>query len=249
LLGFNSRKVYKTLFFNKYILNDSMNIKMDQELKSSILKTGTTILGIVCKDGVVMASDRQSTAGTIVMNKNSEKTKQVNDYLLVSGTGMVSDIQKIAKLLPAELKLKELKSRSRPTVKHAASLLANISYSGIRHPSMIPQQAGFLLGGFNEDGTTELYSIEPAGSVVKIDDYDANFGSGMPYVLGLLERQYKKGLSVKEGVELAKEAIKSSTQRDIGSGYGIDVFAITKDGIKKVVEQEIVSEYKDDKRE
>ena len=68
----------------------------------------------------------------------------------------------------------------------------------------------------------------------------------MPYVLGLLERQYKKGMSVGEGVELAKEALKSSTQRDVGSGYGIDVFTITKSGISKVVEQTIEPEYKDD---
>jgi len=221
---------------------------MDAELKKSILKTGTTILGIVCKDGVVMASDRQSSAGNLVMNKNSEKTKQINDYALISGTGMVSDIQRAGKILPAELRLKELRSRSRPTIKQVSNLLANFSYSGIRQPSMIPQQAGFLVGGFNEDGTTELYSIEPAGSVVKVEDYDANFGSGMPYVLGLLERQYKAGLNVKEGVELAKEALKSSTQRDMGSGYGIDIFTITKDGIKKVVEQQILPNYVDDKK-
>ena len=67
----------------------------------------------------------------------------------------------------------------------------------------------------------------------------------MPYVLGLLERQYKKGLSLKEGIELAKESLKSSTQRDVGSGYGIDIFTITKEGIKKVVQQEILSEYRD----
>ena len=218
---------------------------MDENIKKNILRTGTTILGIVCKDGVVMASDRQSTAGTIVMNKNSEKTKQVNEYLLVSGTGMVSDIQRVAKVLPAELRLKQLKSKSRPTIKQAASLLANISYSGIRQPSMIPQQAGFLIGGFNEDGETELYSVEPAGSSLKVEEYDANFGSGMPYVLGLLERQYKPGLNVKEGIELAKEALKSSIQRDVGSGYGIDIFTITKEGISKVVNQEIHSEYKD----
>lgn len=220
--------------------------KMDSELKNSMLKTGTTILGVVCKDGIVMASDRQSTAGNIVMNKNSEKTKQINDYILISGTGMVSDIQRVAKLLPAELKLKELRSKSRPSVKQSASLLSNISYSGIRQPSMIPQQAGFLLGGYNEDGTVELYSIEPAGSSIKVEDYDANFGSGMPYVLGLLERQYKKNMSVEDGVKLAVEAIKSSTQRDTGSGHGIDVFTITKDGIKKVVSQEIQPNYKDE---
>lgn len=219
---------------------------MDKELKDSILKTGTTILGIVCKDGVVMASDRQSTAGNIVMNKNSEKTKKINDYIIIAGTGMVSDIQRVSKVLPAELRLKELKSRTRPTVKQSASLLSNISYSGIRQPSMIPQQAGFLLGGLNEDGSVELYSIEPAGSFVKVEDYDANFGSGMPYVLGFLERNWKKNLTIKEGIELAKESLKSSTQRDTGSGYGIDVYSITKDGIKKEVSQEILSEYKDE---
>jgi len=218
---------------------------MDEELKKSILKTGTTILGIVCKDGVVMASDRQITAGNLVVGKDYPKTALVNDYLLISFTGMVSDAQRVPKLLSAELKLKELRSKSRPTVKQAANLLSNISYHGIRQPSMIPQQAGFLITGFNEDGSVELYTIEPAGSVVKIKDYDANFGSGMPYVLGLLERQYKKDLTIKEGVELAKEALKSSTQRDTGSGYGIDIFAITKEGIKKVVSQEIIPEYKD----
>lgn len=222
---------------------------MDDDIKKNILKTGTTILGIVCKDGVIMASDRQTTAGTIIMNKNSEKTKRINDYLLISGTGIVSDIQRITKVLPAELRLKELRSKSRPTIKQAANLVANISYSGIRQPSMIPQQAGFLVGGFNEDETMELYSVEPSGSIIKVDEYDANFGSGMPYVLGLLERQYKKDMTIKEGIELAKEALKSSTQRDVGSGYGLDIFSITKDGIKKEIEQTIEPDYQDDKKQ
>ncbi|MDO8467451.1 MAG: proteasome subunit beta [Nanoarchaeota archaeon] len=220
---------------------------MDAELKNSILKTGTTILGIVCKDGVVMASDRQITMGNLVVGKNYPKTVKINDYLLVSFTGMVSDAQRVPKVLAAELRLKELKSKSRPSVKQASSLLANMNYSGIRQPSMIPQQVGFLLGGLSHDGTAELYTLEPAGSVVKVEDYDANFGSGMPYVLGLLERQYKKGMSVKEGIELAKEALKSSTQRDVASGYGIDVFTITKEGINKVISQEILPDYKDEK--
>ena len=222
---------------------------MDDELKNSILKTGTTILGIVCKDGVVMAADRQITAGTLVMNKNAPKVVKINDYLVSSWTGGAADAQRLGKLISAELKLKELKSRSRPTIKQSANLTGTITYSQIRQPSMIPNIVGSLVGGFDEDGSTELYTIEPAGGIYKVEDYDANFGSGMPFVLGLLERQYKRGLNVKEGIELAKEALKSSTQRDIGSGYGIDIFTITKDGIKKVVEQTIEPNYKDDKKE
>ncbi|MFH1585255.1 MAG: proteasome subunit beta [archaeon] len=220
---------------------------MDAELKKSILKTGTTILGIVCKDGVVMAADRQSTGGqSIVLDKHAEKVSQINDYLVISGCGMASDTHRVPKLLVAELKLKELRSKSRPTVKQAASLLSNINYSGIRQPSMIPQQAGFLLAGFNEDCSVELFNVMPDGATIKVKDYDASVGSGMPYVLGLLERQYKKDIGIKEGIELAKEAIKSSTQRDTASGYGMDVFTITKEGIKKVVSQEIKPDYKDE---
>lgn len=217
---------------------------MNDELKNNILKTGTSILGIVCKDGVVMAADRRATAGNLILMKNAKKAIKLNDYLVISGTGTSSDIDMIQKLVVAELRLKELRTKQRPSVKDAANLIANIAYRNIRQPTMIPFIAGTLIAGFNEDGTTELYSIEPAGSVMKVEDYDANFSSGMPFILGLLERQYKKDLSVKEGVELAIEALKSSTQRDNASGNGIDVLTITKDGINHVISKELLSELK-----
>ena len=205
-----------------------MFFKMDSELKNSILKTGTTILGIVCKDGVVMAADRRTSLGQgLIFHKNAEKVKAINNYLVFAGCGSATEIQKISKLLTAELKLKELKSKSRPTIKQAASLLSNIHAEG----------SAFILAGFDEDGGVSLYEIT-GGFLKEIEDYTASIGSGMPYVLGFLERQWKKGLTIKEGIELAKESLKSSTQRDSASGNGIDIFAITKEGIKKVHEEE-----------
>jgi len=218
---------------------------MDAELKNSILKTGTTILGIVCKDGVVMACDKQATAGMTVMDKDSEKIKPINNYLLFAGTGMVADIQKSIKLTAAELRIKQLRSKIRPSVKQAANLTATIIYQSIRQPAMLQFMVGSLIAGFDEDGTTKLYSIDPAGGIKQIKDFDANFGSGMPYVLGYLERNWNKDITVEQGILKALEALKSSTQRDIGSGYGIDVFTITKEGIKKVKAQTIESTYKD----
>jgi proteasome beta subunit len=220
---------------------------MDNELKNTILKTGTTIIGIVCKDGVVMASDRRATAGNIIMNKNTEKAVQINDYLVISGTGNASDIEMQKKVIAAELRLKELKSKKQPTIREAANLIGMMTYHNIRNPSMIPSIVGTLVAGMNDDGSCELYTIEPAGTAFKVEDYDANFGSGMPYVLGLLERQYNSNMNVDKGVELAVEALKSSTQRDTGSGNGIDVFSITKKGIVHVVKQDITPEYKNQK--
>ena len=215
-----------------------------EELSKNMLKSNTSLVGIVCKDGIIMAGDRRATAGTIVMSKTALKVRKVNDYILASWTGGVADAQLTHKILSAELRLRELRTKSRPTVEEAANLLSSIVFRNIRTPSMIPSVVGMLVGGFNEDGSTELFTIEPAGSIVKVEDYDANFSSGMPYILGLLERRYKKDLTVKEGIELAKECIKSSTQRDIGSGNGIDVFAITKSGIQHAVSEEILPQYK-----
>jgi proteasome beta subunit len=217
---------------------------MDDEIKNNVLKTGTSILGIVCKDGVVMAADRRATAGNMVMMKNAKKAVKLNDYLVISGTGMSSDIDMLQKIVVAELRLKELRSKERPTVKDAANLIANIAYRNIRQPTMIPFIAGTLIAGYNQDGSTELYTIEPAGSVVQVEDYDANFSSGMPFILGLLERQYRKDLTVKEGTELAIEALKASTQRDSASGNGMDILTITKDGINQVLSKELISELK-----
>jgi proteasome beta subunit len=215
---------------------------MDSELNKNILKTGTSILGLVCKDGVVIAADRQTTGGDIVVHKNTRKVEQINDYLVIAVCGGAADSKMMKKLINAELKLKQLKSKKRPTVREAANLVGMIAYKNIRQPSMLPFVVGLLVGGFNEDGTVVLYSIEPAGGVYEVEDYDANFGSGMPFILGLLERQYKKGLTIEQGVELAVESIKSSTQRDVASGHGIDVIAITKDGIKKAFEKELKAE-------
>ena len=218
---------------------------MDQELKNNILKSGTTIIGVVCKDGVVMGADRQTTAGNLVMSKNTQKAVKINDYLVVSGTGNASDIEMQKKIIAAELKLKELRSKRRPTIKEAANFIGMMTYRNIRQPTMIPSIVGTLVAGFNEDGTAEIYTVEPAGTAMKVEDFDANFGSGMPFVLGLLEREYNGEMNVKEGVELVIEALKSSTQRDVGSGYGIDVFTIKDGEINHVIAQEITPEYKD----
>lgn len=200
----------------------------------NIVKTGTTILGIVCKDGVVMAGDNRVTIGqALIVNKDYEKVYPLNDYLVFSGCGSATEAQKVSKLLTAELKLRELKAHQRPTVRQSASLLSNIQVS----------QSAFILAGIDKNGETSVYEVV-GGFLKKISDYTASIGSGMPYSLGYLERSWKPGLTVDQGVNLAIESIKSSSARDIGSGNGIDVYTLTKDGIKKVVSQKVESVYK-----
>lgn len=216
---------------------------MNTTIDTTVAKTGTTIVAVVCKDGVVMGADRRVTAGNIVVGKAENKVRQINDYLVQAWCGNAADAFLSARVIAAELKLLELRNKVRPTVQEAAHMVSMMYYRNIRQPSMLPHIVGTLIGGYNEDGTTEVYTIEPAGGLVKVTDYDANFGSGMPFALGLFERQWKPEMSIKEGEHLITEALKSSTQRDTASGNGIDVFSITKDGIKHAVSQKITPNY------
>ena len=218
---------------------------MDKDLKKNILSTGTSLVGIVCEGGIVMASDRKVTlGGQLVADKNFKKTRQINDYLVMSMAGTVSDAQVNSKLIRAQLNLKKLRDKKRPTVKESANFISTMKFQNIRRPAMIPAMVSNLVAGFDEDGGTVFYNITPDGAIVKVIDYDAS-GSGMPYIFGLLERQYKKNLTIKEAVDLAVEAIKSSSERDTASGSGIDVFTIKSDGIKHVVKQKVEKLYKE----
>ena len=221
---------------------------MDEELKKNVLKTGTSLVGIVCKDGIVMAGDRKTTVGgSIVMNKTTLKVVAINDYIVISGTGTSSDVDLARKLIRAELKLKQLRDKQRPSVKETANLVAMMLYKNIRQPSMIPFMAGLMVGGVDIDGIASLYTVEPAGSTNQILDFDANFSSGMPYILGMLENNYKTDMNLKDGIELAAKAIKAATERDTASGYGVDIVTITSDGIKHVSKQKGEWKYSEEK--
>ncbi len=212
-------------------------IMSDEEIKN-LPKTGTTTVGIVCKDGIILAADRRMTAG-YVAHKKFTKIIQISDDMAVTVAGMVSEVQLLAKLIKAELKLKDLQTYRKSTVKEAANLLASLVYANVRKMSMVPGIAAFNLGGRDDQGF-HLYGLGIDGSVSKHDDYTTD-GSGCMFAMGVLEAEYKKGLSVEEGMKLAVKAVNAALQRDPYSGNGIDVISITDKGVKTVLEKEIVS--------
>ncbi|MEM4263767.1 MAG: proteasome subunit beta [Candidatus Woesearchaeota archaeon] len=211
---------------------------MSEEEIKNIPKTGTTTVGIVCKDGIVLAADRRMTAG-YVAHKKFTKIIQISDDMAVTVAGMVSEVQLLAKLIKAELKLKDLQTYRKSTVKEAANLLAGLVYSNVRKMSMVPGIAAFNLGGKDETGF-HLYGLGIDGSVSKHDDYTTD-GSGCMFAMGVLEAEYKKGISVDEGIKMAVKAVNAALQRDPYSGNGIDVVTITDKGVKTVLEKEIVA--------
>lgn len=206
------------------------------------LKTGTTTIGIVCKDGLILAADRRATAGYLVVNKRAKKIYKITDAMALTTAGTVSDVQLLIKLIKAETALKKVRTGRVSTVKETANLLGGLIYSNIRKISLIPGISHFILAGTDKEGF-HMYDLFADGSVTEVEDYNAT-GSGSVTAYGVMEALYKKDLAVKEGVKLAVKAVNAALQRDIASGDGMDVVTITSKGIDFVLEKEINSNIK-----
>ncbi|MGY4884843.1 MAG: hypothetical protein ACP5NZ_04670 [Nanobdellota archaeon] len=222
---------------------------MEAELKKHVVKTGTTTLGIVCKDGVVIAADKRGTYGTqdggvsYIAGWDQEKIEEVTPEIIVTTAGTASDTRKIIKIVRAELKLKELRSKSKPNVDQAANLFASMTYHGIRQPSMIPAIAHFILSGYDSEGV-HLYNIHADGFLEEEKKYSVS-GSGLIHVNPILDSEYKENLSVDEGVKLAKKCLNASMNRDPGSGEGMDIYVVKPGEIKKLLSQKAERVFKD----
>ena len=202
------------------------------------LKTGTTTVGIACKDGVVLAADKRATAGTMIVDKRAEKVHILSDDFAVTIAGTVSDAQLIIKLVKAELKLKEVRTYKVSTTKEAANLLGGILYGSLRRMSMFPGIAHFLLAGKDHEGI-HLYDLFPDGSVTKVNDFVSS-GSGSVFAYGVLETHYRPDMLTLEAVKLAVKCINTALQRDSASGNGVDVIVVNNKETRRGVQKELV---------
>ncbi len=197
-----------------------------------VTKTGTTTLGMVCKDGVVMATETRATMGTLIAHKITKKLYQIDEHLALATAGLVGDLQILARYLNAEANLYRLKRDQKMPVRSAATLMSNI----LNQRKFFPYYVQLILGGFDNSGG-HIFSLDAAGGAIP-DNYTAG-GSGSPYVYGVLEDNYQEGLSTDSGIDIAIRAITAAKNRDSASGGDINVAVITKDGFKEVTEEEI----------
>ena len=196
------------------------------EEKPEIRKTGTTTVGMTCKDGVILAAEKKSTLGYLIASKESEKIMPVEDHIAMTIAGSSGDAQTLARYMRAELKLFAIQNGRKISVKGAASLLSNI----LQGAKYFPYYVQLIIAGF--DTKPQVFSLDAIGSVEEEKKFFST-GSGSPMALGVLEDAYRDDITTEEGGKLAVRAIRAAIERDIGSGgKAIDVAVINKDGIK-----------------
>ena len=185
---------------------------------------GATTIGVVCADGVILASEKRVTYGYLVVSKGVKKVFKITDQIGAACAGLVGDMQTLTREVEAQANLFSMDVGRRISVRSAAKLMSVILFNR-RYAPLITQT---IVGGLDGEGPA-LYVLDVLGSL--IPDKYAVVGSGTEIAIGVLEEGYKEGLSIEEAKALVTRAIKSAISRDAMSGDGIDFLVITKEGI------------------
>ena len=185
---------------------------------------GATTIGVICTNGVILASEKRVTYGNFVVSKGGKKVFKITDQIGVACAGLVGDMQILTREVEAQANLFSMEVGRPISVRAASKLMANILFNR-RYAPLITQT---IVGGLDDEGPA-LYVLDVLGSL--IPDKYAAVGSGTEIAVGVLEEEYKEGMSIEDAKALVTRAIKSAISRDAMSGDGIDFLIITKDGI------------------
>lgn len=199
------------------------------KISKYVLK-GTTTVGVVCRDGVVLGTDTRATMGYFVAHKHAKKVYQIDDHLAMTIAGGVADAQNVVEIVKANSKLYKYEKGIVMPVSAAASLTSNILFA---NRGMLLLQA--LLGGVDNSGP-HIFALDPLGSVT--EEKCVSTGSGSPVAYGVLETEFKDGIAVKEAIPIVVKAVNSAMKRDSASGDSFDVALITPSGYQELSEDE-----------
>ncbi len=192
---------------------------------------GTTTAGVVCKDGVILASDTRVTMGFYVAHKHGKKVYKIDNHLGMTIAGTVADAQWTVDVLTANAQMYRI-NRNRPLpVASAARLIANLLFSA----RYVPLLTQVLIGGVDDTGP-HVFSLDPFGSLT--EEKCAATGSGSPIVYGVLEDKYKEGMTVKELLPTMIKAVNSAMKRDAASGDNYNIAVIDDKGYRELTEKE-----------
>lgn len=198
-------------------------------------KKGTTTVGIITKEGIVLAADKRASMGYLVAEKNVEKIHPIDEDTIMTFAGSVADSQMLLRYLKSQLAIYKINRGKKAKVNSIATILSHYIFSNAH--SFSPFMIQFIVGGKDEDGF-HLYSLDMAGSKVEADEYTAT-GSGSPIAYGVLEDNYKKDINLEAAVKLAVRAVNAAIKRDLATGDGIDLVIIDVKGVHKLEKKKI----------
>ena len=197
---------------------------MSNNVEEKILH-GTTTVAIKVKEGVVLCADMRASAGYFIANNNTMKIQKIEKHAGLTLAGGVADAQNIVDVLRYHANVHRIQNQE-PIPIRSLARLTSLMFHQNRGYRFI---ADILVGGYDNQGP-QLFNIDMFGSVEE-KNY-VTTGSGSPVAYGLLEEEYHDNLTLDDAKSVALRAVKAAITRNIGTGDGINVALIDKNGFR-----------------
>merc|ERR1712179_839383 len=193
---------------------------------NSELLTGTTIMAVEFKDGVIFGADSRTTTGSYVANRVTDKLTKVTDNIYCCRSGSAADTQAIADIVQYHLSIHKVEMGHDPLVQTAATCFQDMCYNYRDQLS-----AGIICAGWDKVNGGQVFSI-PLGGMVSREPC-AIGGSGSTYIYGYVDSQYKKDMSKEDCMDFVLKALTLAIHRDGSSGGIARMACINKDGVER----------------
>ncbi len=179
------------------------------EYAKKTVKQGSTAIGIVCKNGVLLVADKRINE-PLVVPSSIEKVFQVDEHIGATASGILSD----GRILIDRARL--LAQQHRVTYDEpvdTASLVKDIcdmkqqftQFGGAR-----PFGVSLLFAGVNSE--PELFLTDPTGIYFQ---YKATaIGEAETEIKDILNKEYKETMDLEDGIKLAIRALKKVLGKD-----------------------------------
>lgn len=151
--------------------------------------TGTTIVGLIYADGVVLGADTRATQGPIVGDKNCEKIHYLTESIRCCGAGTAADTEFVTQLISSNMQLHELATGRKGRVVTAMTMLKQRLFQYQGHIG-----AALVLGGVDASGPN-LFTVAPHGSTDKLPY--VTMGSGSLAAMAVFEGGWRPNLDVR----------------------------------------------------
>ena len=206
---------------------------------------GTTVLSVRYRDGVIMAGDRQATAGYQVASRRIEKIFKSDELSGVGIAGAAGPAMEMAKLFQTELEHYEKVEGENLSLEGKANRLSQMIRmnlpAAMQGLVVVP-----IFAGFDEKaGLGRLFKYDITGGRYEETNFDAQ-GSGAKDARDSLKKLWKRDLPRDEALRVTLEALIDAADEDVGTGgpdmvRGIfpSVKTITRSGFGEVPEEEV----------
>jgi proteasome beta subunit len=185
---------------------------------------GTTTVGLICSDGIVIGADTRATMDTFIASPEAKKVWKIDENLGLTIAGAVGDAQELIRIMKAQNEIYKMNEGRPLSPRSACSLLSII----LQENKMMPFMVQLIIAGMDRD-QPQLYNIDAIGGYTEESKFTST-GSGSLTALGYVEDSYKKGMTAKDSIKNVSRALSIAMKRDSATGDNMVIATITKSG-------------------